>query len=51
MRIAIFSDVHGNLPSLDAVLADIRLQKPDAVYCLGAPLWAHLSTCCTSQTT
>lgn len=35
MRIAIFSDVHGNLPALDAVLADIRSQHPDAVYCLG----------------
>jgi putative phosphoesterase len=35
MRIAIFSDVHGNLQALDAVLADIAAQKPDAVYCLG----------------
>lgn len=35
MRIAIFSDVHGNLPALDAVLADVRSQQPDAVYCLG----------------
>jgi putative phosphoesterase len=35
MRIAIFSDVHGNLPALDAVLADIRSNAPDAVYCLG----------------
>jgi putative phosphoesterase len=35
MRIAILSDIHGNLQALDAVLADIRSQKPDAVYCLG----------------
>jgi putative phosphoesterase len=35
VRIAIFSDVHGNLPSLEAVLADIRAQQVDAVYCLG----------------
>jgi putative phosphoesterase len=35
MRIAIFSDIHGNLQALEAVLADIRGQKPDAVYCLG----------------
>ena len=35
MRIALFSDVHGNLPALDAVLADIRAQHADAVYCLG----------------
>lgn len=35
MRIAIFSDIHGNLPALEAVLADIALQRPDRVYCLG----------------
>jgi predicted phosphodiesterase len=31
MRIAIISDVHGNLTALDAVLADLRRQKPDLV--------------------
>lgn len=31
MRIAIFSDVHGNLTALDTVLADIKKQAPDAV--------------------
>ena len=35
MRIALISDIHGNLPALDAVLADVAKQKPDAVYCLG----------------
>ncbi len=35
MRIAIFSDIHGNLPALEAVLADIAADVPDAVYCLG----------------
>ena len=35
MRIAIFSDIHGNLQALDAVLTDIGAQRPDAVYCLG----------------
>jgi len=35
MRIGIFSDVHGNLQALEAVLADIRACEPDAVYCLG----------------
>ena len=35
MRVAVFSDVHGNLQALDAVLVDIRAQKPDAIYCLG----------------
>ncbi|HKV93034.1 MAG TPA: metallophosphoesterase family protein, partial [Candidatus Angelobacter sp.] len=32
MRIAIISDVHGNLTALDAVLADLHRQKPDVVY-------------------
>ena len=35
MRLAIFSDIHGNLQALDAVLADIAAQQPDTVYCLG----------------
>ena len=35
MRLAVFSDIHGNLPALEAVLADIRGQQFDAVYCLG----------------
>ena len=35
MRVAIFSDVHGNLPALEAVLDDIRRRRPDATYCLG----------------
>jgi len=35
MKLAIFSDVHSNLPALEAVLTDIRSQRVDAVYCLG----------------
>src|SRR5438105_4144489 len=31
MRIAIISDIHGNLTALDAVLTDLRQQKPDLV--------------------
>jgi putative phosphoesterase len=31
MRIAIISGIHGNLTALDAVLADLRQQKPDVV--------------------
>jgi hypothetical protein len=29
MRIAVFSDIHGNLPALEAVLTDVRGQKFD----------------------
>jgi predicted phosphodiesterase len=35
MRIAIVSDIHGNLPALEAVLTDVARQEVDAVYCLG----------------
>ncbi|MGZ5135378.1 MAG: metallophosphoesterase family protein [Flavitalea sp.] len=35
MRIALFSDIHSNLPALEACLKSIDEQKPDAVYCLG----------------
>lgn len=36
MRIAIFSDVHGNLPALEAVLADIAAQSGiDQLICAG----------------
>ncbi|RPI70470.1 MAG: metallophosphoesterase [Ignavibacteriales bacterium] len=35
MRIALFSDIHSNLPALEAALNDIDKKKPDAVYCLG----------------
>jgi predicted phosphodiesterase len=34
-RTALFSDVHGNLPALDAVLADIRSAGIKETYCLG----------------
>lgn len=35
MKIAFFSDIHANLPALEAVLADIDQQQPDFIYCLG----------------
>jgi predicted phosphodiesterase len=35
MRIALLSDVHGNLPAFDAVLADVETTEPDEVWCLG----------------
>lgn len=35
MRIAILSDIHGNLPALEAVLADLASQQVDSRYCLG----------------
>ena len=35
MRLAIFSDVHSNLPALTAVLANIAAVGVDDRYCLG----------------
>lgn len=35
MKIALFSDVHANLPALEAVLTDMDHRQPDAIYCLG----------------
>lgn len=35
MKIALFSDIHANLPALEACLADMERHRPDAVYCLG----------------
>lgn len=35
MRVAVFGDIHGNLPALEAVLADIAARGADALVCLG----------------
>jgi len=35
MRLGIFSDIHANLPALEAVLADTASRQFDGLYCLG----------------
>ncbi|MEO6669930.1 MAG: metallophosphoesterase family protein [Ferruginibacter sp.] len=35
IKIALFSDIHANLPALEAFFADVESKKVDAVYCLG----------------
>ena len=35
VTIALLSDIHGNLPALEAVAEDIRSRSPDAVFVLG----------------
>jgi len=35
MRIGILSDIHGNLPALEIVLADMSRRSLDAMFCLG----------------
>ncbi len=39
MRIALFSDVHGNRFALEAVLCDIEAHTPDAIANLGDQVW------------
>ncbi len=35
MKIALFSDIHANLPALEAFFNDVDGRNPDAIYCLG----------------
>jgi predicted phosphodiesterase len=35
VRVAVISDIHGNLHALDAVLAAVAGERPDAIWCLG----------------
>ena len=35
MKIALFSDIHANLPALEAFFADVEKRNPDSIYCLG----------------
>lgn len=35
LRIALFGDVHGNLPALEAMIHDLRTTSPDLLVCLG----------------
>jgi predicted phosphodiesterase len=48
MRLAVIADMHGNLPALEAVLADIARRGIDRIVnlgdCVSGPLWPH-ETC------
>ena len=35
MNIALFSDIHANLPALQAFFEDVDTRNPNAIYCLG----------------
>jgi putative phosphoesterase len=35
MKIALFSDIHANLPALEAFFKDLETRDTDAIYCLG----------------
>lgn len=49
MRLALVSDIHGNLPALEAVVADIRRHGVDQVLCLGDNLSGPLLPLETAQ--
>ncbi len=42
-RIALLSDLHGNLPAIEAVLNDLKTRQVERIFCLGdlisGPLW------------
>lgn len=35
MKLALFSDIHANLPAMEAFFKDVDARRPDAIYCLG----------------
>jgi predicted phosphodiesterase len=45
MRIALIADIHGNMPALEAALADIQRRNIDRTInlgdCVPGPLWPH----------
>ncbi len=49
MRFAVISDVHGNLPALEAVLADIGAHAPDLVINLGDHVSGPLQAAATAN--
>ncbi|HCU45176.1 MAG TPA: metallophosphoesterase [Sphingobacterium sp.] len=42
MRIALFSDVHANLPALKAMFDDLDKREVDSIYCLGDLIGYHV---------
>jgi predicted phosphodiesterase len=42
MKIALFSDIHANLPALHAFFDSVETRKPDAIYCLGDLVGYHI---------
>ena len=50
MRVAVFSDIHGNLHALEAVLAALEPQAPDELWFLGdlVGYCARPNECCAT---
>ncbi|MTH99461.1 metallophosphoesterase [Roseibium sp. RKSG952] len=54
MKIAVVSDIHGNLPALEAVLEDLEHEAPDETVnlgdCVSGPLWPEETAAVLRQT-
>jgi predicted phosphodiesterase len=50
MRVAVVSDIHGNLHALEAVLAALETERPDELWCLGdlVGYGARPNECCSA---
>lgn len=46
MRVAVLNDIHGNLPALEAVLAEVDREGVDAIVCGGDVVWGPLPVEC-----
>jgi putative phosphoesterase len=42
MKIALFSDIHANLPALEAFFENLEKHNPDVIYCLGDLVGYHI---------
>jgi putative phosphoesterase len=49
VRVAALYDVHGNLPALEAVLAEVEHQAVDAIVCGGDVLWGPMPAHCLDR--
>ena len=45
-HVAVLNDVHGNLPALESVLADLEKEPVDAIVCGGDVLWGPYQSEC-----
>jgi Calcineurin-like phosphoesterase len=49
MRVAVLNDIHGNLPALDAVLAEVDRADVDAIVVGGDLVWGPMPVCSAQQ--
>jgi putative phosphoesterase len=49
VRVAALYDVHGNLPALEAVLAEVDRERVDAIVCGGDVVWGPLPAECLER--